>query len=121
MEKITLVLGASPNPERVSYDALKNLLKRNIPVIAIGRKQCDLGDVMILKEFPSNPGKVHTIALYMSAANQVEFYDRLFALEPKRIIFNPGSENPELEQLALKKGIEIIDGCLLVMLKTGQF
>jgi predicted CoA-binding protein len=121
MEKITLVLGASPNPERVSYDAVKNLLKRNIPVIAIGRKDCDLGDIMILKEFPSDKVKVHTIALYMNAASQVEFYDRLFALEPKRIIFNPGTENPDLEHIALEKGIEVVVGCLLVMLKTGQF
>jgi uncharacterized protein len=121
MEKVTMVLGASPNPERVSYDAIISLQIKNIPVIAIGKKEYDLGYIKILKEIPQDIGSVHTIALYMSSVHQKEYYERILSLQPKRIIFNPGTQNPELEDLARANGIEVVDGCLLVMLKTGQF
>ena len=121
MEKITLLLGASPNPDRAAYDALKSLLIRNIPVIAVGRREYESGDIRILRSIPENPGKVHTVTLYISAANQVEFYDSILSIKPERIIFNPGTSNPELAGMARKKGIEIVNGCTLVMLKTGQF
>ena len=121
MEKLTLLLGASPNPDRASYDALKSLLLRKIPVIAVGRRDYDLGDIKIVKEIPENTQNVHTITLYLSAANQVEFYDSILSINPERIIFNPGTSNPELARKAGKKGIEIVEGCTLVMLKTGQF
>lgn len=121
MEKITMILGASPNPERVSYDAIISLQIKKIPVIAIGRKDYDLGYIKILREIPEDVGNIHTIALYMSSVHQKEFYDRILSIKPKRIIFNPGTQNPELESLAMEHGIEVVDGCLLVMLKTGQF
>lgn len=121
MEKTTLLLGASPNPDRAAYDALKSLLHRNIPVIAVGRREYQSDDISILKSIPENTGKVHTVSLYLSAANQVEFYDSILSLNPERIIFNPGTRNLELASMARKKGIEIVYGCTLVMLKTGQF
>jgi uncharacterized protein len=121
MEKITLVLGASAKPERFSYDAIRSLQKNNIPVIPIGKRDADLGDIKITKVLPDGIATVHTITLYLSAKNQKEYYSFIFSLNPKRIIFNPGTINPELAQMARKKGIEVVNGCMLVMLNKGIF
>lgn len=121
MEKTTLVLGASAKPERFSYDAVRSLQRNNIPVIAIGRRDADLGDIKISKKIPEDIRDIHTITLYMSAANQKEYYSTIFSLNPRRIIFNPGTINPELEELARKKGIEVVNACMLVMLNRGIF
>ena len=120
-EKVTLVLGASSNPDRVSYEAIRSLISRGIPVIALGRREYDMGDIKIQGDKPELSEKVHTITLYLSAANQKDFYDYILALEPKRIIFNPGTRNPELADMASINGIEVVEGCMLVMLKNGEF
>jgi len=121
MGKTTLVLGASPKPERFSYDAIRSLQKNNIPVIAIGKREADLGDIKIRKGTPDDISGVHTVTLYLSAANQKEYYDFIFSLKPKRIIFNPGTTNPELAEMARKKCIEVVNECILVMLNKGTF
>jgi predicted CoA-binding protein len=120
-EKITLVLGASPNPDRVSYEAVRILISRGIPVIALGRKEYGMGDMIILSGKPELKEKIHTITLYLNARNQVEYYDYILALGPERIIFNPGTRNPELADMAVIKGIEVVESCMLVMLKNGEF
>ena len=116
----TLVLGASENPARYSNLALKRLRSANYPVVAIGRKTGQVGDVEILKQKDPVEG-VDTITLYLNPANQKEYYDYILSLKPRRIIFNPGTENPELEQLAIENNIEPIEACTLVMLSTGQY
>jgi predicted CoA-binding protein len=121
MDKTTLVLGASPNPERFSYKAVKNLQRRNIPVIAIGKREDNTGNLHIIKGMPSGIGPVHTVTLYLSAKNQREYYDYILSLNPKRIIFNPGTSNPDFAEMALKNGIETVNDCMLVMLNTGKF
>jgi predicted CoA-binding protein len=121
MKKTTLVLGASPKPERFSNEAIRSLQKNNIPVIALGRRAADLGDIKIRKGMPDDITGVHTIALYLSAANQKEYYSYILSLKPKRIIFNPGTVNSELEDLALKNGIKVVHDCMLVMLNRGLF
>jgi hypothetical protein len=121
MNKTTLVLGASSKPERFSYEAIRSLQKNNIPVIALGKREADLGDIKIRKGIPDGITGVHTVTLYMSAANQKEYYSFILSLKPKRIIFNPGTDNPELEQLALKNGIKSVNECMLVMLNRGLF
>jgi uncharacterized protein len=121
MEKVTLVLGASPNPERFSYDAVKSLQRSGIPVIAVGKREAEIGNLTIRKGMPSDIGFVHTITMYLSAKNQKEYYSYILSLHPRRIIFNPGTANRELSQLAEKEGIEIVDSCMLVMLNTGVF
>jgi predicted CoA-binding protein len=120
-EKTTLVLGASANPDRVSYEAVRSLIGRGIPVIALGRREYNMGDLRILSGKPEFSEKIHTITLYLSEANQVEFYDYILSLEPKRIIFNPGTRNPELADMAVINGIEVVEACMLVMLKHGEF
>jgi hypothetical protein len=121
MEKITLVLGASPNPERYSYRAVRSLLSRKIPVIAIGKRDFVRDDLKITKKLPEDIGSVHTIALYLNANNQKEYYDDILLLRPERIIFNPGTANTELEELLRKKGIEVVSDCMLVMLSCGKY
>jgi predicted CoA-binding protein len=121
MEKVTLVLGASPKPERFSYKAILRLQKYNHPVIALGLRDEFIGDIKILKGMPSNLGPVHTITLYLGAPNQKKYYDYILSLKPERIIFNPGTENPELSQLASKSGIVTVNDCVLVMLNSGRY
>ena len=121
MEKTTLVLGASPKPDRFAYKAVRSLQRRNIPVIAIGRKDADLEGIKIRKGKPKNIGPVHTITLYLSARNQEEYYDYILSLAPSRIIFNPGTWNPELADLARSHGIEIVQECMLIMLNSSKF
>ncbi|HEY6902294.1 MAG TPA: CoA-binding protein [Puia sp.] len=118
--KKTLVLGASDNPDRYSYLAMNRLRGKGHPVVAIGRKHVRVGDVEIGTEKKAH-ADVDTVTLYLSAKNQKEYYDYILSLHPKRIIFNPGAENPELERLAKENGIEPMEACTLVLLSTGQF
>jgi predicted CoA-binding protein len=121
MEKTTMVLGASPRPERFSYDAVRSLQGKNIPVIALGKRDAEIGDTIIRKGMPSGITGVHTVTLYLSAGNQKEYYGYVLSLNPKRIIFNPGTANPEFADMARRKGIEVVNDCMLVMLKRGTF
>jgi predicted CoA-binding protein len=89
-------------------------------VVAIGRKQGKVLDVDITTE-KKPQDTVDTITLYLNPANQKEYYDYILSLQPKRIIFNPGTENPELYNLAEKNGIQPMEACTLVLLSTGQY
>ncbi|HEX6915110.1 MAG TPA: CoA-binding protein [Chitinophagaceae bacterium] len=120
MPKKTLVLGASDNPSRYSYLAINRLRAYNHPVVAIGKKEGEVAGIHITKEHPDETG-IDTVTLYLNPANQKPYYDYILSLKPKRIIFNPGTENDELIQLATENGIEPVLGCTLVMLSTGQF
>ena len=118
--KKTLVLGASENPSRYSFLAINSLRKHQHPVVAIGRKPGQVLDVDISTE--KKPQEtVDTITLYLNPANQKDYYDYILSLRPKRIIFNPGTENPELYDLAKSNGIQPMEACTLVLLSTGQY
>ncbi|MBL7742219.1 MAG: CoA-binding protein [Chitinophagaceae bacterium] len=119
-KKQTLVLGASDNPSRYSYLAIQKLRRYEHPVIAIGRKNTKVGDVVIEKETKPFSG-VDTVTLYLNPTNQEEYYDYILSLNPKRIIFNPGAENEELARLAAENNIQTIEACTLVLLSTGQY
>ena len=116
----TLVLGASENPSRYSNMAVKRLRQYNHEVIAIGLRKGKIDDVEIITEHPEL-ADVDTITLYLSAKNQIPYYDYILSLKPRRIIYNPGAENTELEQLAEKAGIENLEACTLAMLGTNQY
>jgi predicted CoA-binding protein len=119
-KKKTLVLGASNNPSRYSYLAIRRLHNMGHPVVAIGRKKATLDNVPITTE-KTPAADIDTVALYLNPFNQKEYYDYILSLNPKRIIFNPGTENEELEKLAKAKNIETLDACTLVLLSTGQY
>ena len=118
--KKTLVLGASANPARYSYLAINKLQRFGHPVVAVGRRKTTLGDVEIEKEKLPHEG-VDTVTLYLNPTNQKEYYEYILSLKPKRIIFNPGTENEELEKMANQQGIKTMEACTLVMLSTGQY
>ena len=118
--KKTLVLGASDNPSRYSYLAVNRLRSHGHPVVAIGKKNVMVADVPIEKE-KKDWKDVDTVTLYLNPIHQQQYYDYILSLKPKRIIFNPGAENDELADLALKNGIKPIEACTLVLLSTNQY
>jgi predicted CoA-binding protein len=118
--KKTLILGASDNPQRYSWLALQRLVAKGHPVAAIGKKAVNVSGVNI--ETATTPlAGIDTITLYLNPANQRAYYDYILSLHPKRIIFNPGAENPELQSMADAQGIKTMEACTLVLLSTGQY
>ncbi|MCG8573812.1 MAG: CoA-binding protein [Flavobacteriales bacterium] len=115
-----LVLGASEKTNRYSNIAINMLRDYEHEVLAIGRREGMVRDVPIITEQETFEN-VHTITLYLSPANQLPFYDYILSLNPSRIIFNPGTENPELMELLKEKGIGFEIACTLVMLRSNQF
>ena len=118
--KRTLVLGASENPERYSNKAIYRLLNYGHEVFAIGRRKGQVDAVKIESE-QSRLNDIDTVTLYLNPQNQKPYYDYILSLQPKRIIFNPGTENDELEEKAKKEGINVMEACTLVLLGTGQY
>ena len=119
-KKKTLVLGASDNPARYSYLAIQKLRRYEHPVVAIGKKNTQVADVAIEKEKKAFDN-IDTVTLYLNPLRQTEYYDYILSLKPKRLIFNPGAENGELEKLARQNNIQTIEACTLVLLSTGQY
>lgn len=120
MIKKTLVLGASPNPTRYSYKAVKKLLEYNFEVVAIGLRETTIETVQVHKGMPDFKD-IHTITLYMNPVNQEQFLEYLIGLNPRRIIFNPGTFNPKLFRMAKAAGIETQEDCTLIMLEMENF
>lgn len=118
--KKTLILGATDNPSRYANLAANRLVAYGHPIVNIGIKNGQAAGVQI-----ERAGEVHkdidTVTLYVGPRNQPEYYDYILNTNPKRIIFNPGTENEELEELAEEKGIETLHACTLVMLSTRQY
>lgn len=120
--KKTLVVGATTNPARYAYFATKLFSDTGIEFIPIGIKKGQVfgKEILDLKTRPTLEG-IHTITLYLGPSHQKEWMDYLISLKPKRIIFNPGAENHDFAQRANVAGIETLEACSLVMLRTGQF
>lgn len=116
----TLVLGGSINPNRYSNMAIKSLRRNGIETVSVGNKTGWVDDVQI--EVVQVAFKdIDTVSLYLGPNNQTEYYNYILALKPRRIIFNPGTENDELKEKASKAGITTLEACTLVMLSTGQY
>lgn len=120
MKKKTLVLGASLNPARYSNLAIERLVRKNIPTEAVGLREGIVNGVTINSEMVDFEG-IDTITLYLNAKRQEAFYDYIIDLQPKRVIFNPGTENPVLYDLLRKNKINFQNACTLVMLSTNQY
>lgn len=120
MQKKTLVLGASDNEERYSNMAVKKLQAHQYKVVAVGRKNTQINGIEVTKDLIAFDS-INTVTLYLNPTAQKEYYDYILSLKPKRIIFNPGTENEELVELAAAQNIETIEACTLVMLNTGQY
>ena len=120
MKNKTLVLGASENPERYSNRAILSLLNKGRAVVAIGKTGGSVKNVPISTQ-QVETDDVDTVTLYLNPLHQKPYYDYILSLRPRRIIFNPGAENDELERLAAQKGIDVLEACTLVLLSTGQY
>lgn len=118
--KKTLVLGATPNTGRYAYLAANRLVAHGHPIVNVGLKTGEVAGVPIEK-----PETIHddidTITLYVGPHNQESLYNYILDTHPKRIIFNPGTENPELRRMANEKGIETDYACTLVLLSIGEY
>lgn len=120
VKKKTLVIGASAKSERASNQLLHMLHAYGKPVVAIGNTEEIVAETEIQKQkLPFED--IDTVSLYLRASRQDEFIDYIFSLKPKRIIFNPGAENPDFQSKAQALGIEAINACSLVMISTGQY
>lgn len=120
MKPLTLIIGASDNPERYSYKAAHALTAKGHPIKLLGAKQFELLDELALTGF--HPLKnIDTVTLYIRPSLQPDYYDYILSLKPRRVIFNPGTENLEFEKLLQFNNIEIEIACTLVMLSIGTY
>lgn len=120
MKKLTLVLGASENPSRYANIAINRLVDYKHPVRAIGLRTGEVAGVPIETGTPAYQD-VDTVTLYLGPPRQPQYYDYIISLQPNRVIFNPGTENPEFYKLLKENGIEVEVACTLVLLATGQY
>ncbi len=118
----TVIIGSTPKPYKYAYQAAQMLDERDLEFIPMGIQE---GGVLgrEIENIFDKPfiDDVDTITLYINPTRQKEWYDYLLSLAPKRIIFNPGTENQELKNMAEKKGIKCLEACTLVMLSIGSY
>ncbi|MCX2739363.1 CoA-binding protein [Pontibacter anaerobius] len=119
--KKTVVLGASDNPTRYAYRAVHRLQQHGHEVVPVGIKNAEVGGLKIVTDKSEQIEDVDTVTLYVGPRHQPVWYDYILNLKPKRIIFNPGTENRELEQMAQDAAIETLHHCTLVMLASDSY
>ncbi|WP_300565286.1 CoA-binding protein [Flavobacterium sp.] len=118
--KKTVVLGASIKPNRYSFMAITQLVEKGHSVIAIGQNVGEVAGINIrTKSIPL--ANIHTVTLYLNPTRQRDYYNYIIETKPKRVIFNPGTENPEFYQLLKANGIKVDVACTLVLLSTNQY
>ncbi|SDF16525.1 hypothetical protein SAMN05421855_10734 [Ulvibacter litoralis] len=116
----TLVVGASLNPSRYSNLAIHKLVAHKQEVEAIGLKEGAIAGVQISTE--NKPFEnIDTVTLYLNPTRQEAFYEYILSLKPRRVIFNPGTENPDFYELLQKNNIAYEVACTLVLLGTNQY
>ncbi len=120
--KKTVIIGASTNPSRYSFLAADNLVSKGHNIVPVGIRRGSVQGKEIL-DIRTKPAieDVDTVTMYIGPRHQPEWYDYILSLNPRRVIFNPGTENPELERLLMERGIQFLEACTLVMLRTGQY
>jgi predicted CoA-binding protein len=118
--KPTVVIGASPNTDRYSYKATISLLNHQHTVYPIGIRNGKINNLDIITSKPALKN-IDTVTLYVGSDNQPNWYEYILSLKPKRIIFNPGTENSEFEKMATDNHIEVMHACTLVLLSIGQY
>ena len=118
--KKTLVLGASTKPDRYAFKAINKLVEKGHTVLAIGQNTGEVAGVKIYtKAIPVK--NIDTVTLYLNPTRQREYYNYIIEAQPKRVVFNPGTENPEFYQLLELNNIKSEVACTLVLLATNQY
>ncbi len=120
MKKKTLVIGASLKTDRYSNIAINRLVSYDHPVAAIGLREGEVAGVSIAVE-KEDFKDIDTVTLYLNPSRQEEYYEYIISLKPKRVIFNPGTENPDFYKLLKENNIESEVACTLVLLGTNQY
>ncbi len=120
MNKKTLVLGASLKPNRYSNFVIQKLVNQYVDVVAFGLKSGEISGVVVNSEKIIYKD-LHTVTIYIAPKNQKPYYDYIINLKPKRVIFNPGTENPELYKILKENKIDYEASCTLVLLSTNQY
>jgi predicted CoA-binding protein len=115
------VVGASRNPERYSHRAVLLLQEKGHRPFPVHPGLDEVAGFRVSKTLQDIAEAIDTVTVYLSAKNQGDLGDAVLGIKAKRIIFNPGAENPELEEQLRQAGVEVIEACTLVMLNTGQF
>lgn len=118
--KKTLVLGASTQTDKYSYKAISMLVDKGHSVLAIGQKSGEVAGIKIhTKAIPLK--NIDTVTLYLNPQRQRDYYNYIIDTKPKRVVFNPGTENPEFYQLLEQNNIQYEVACTLVLLATNQY
>ena len=120
MQKKTLVLGASLKEARYSFKAINKLKENNIPVVALGLRKGKVAAIVVDTEMVPYKN-IDTVTLYLNPKRQEVYYDYIISLEPKRVIFNPGTENTYFVKLLQENNIETEVACTLVLLAINQY
>jgi uncharacterized protein len=115
------ILGASNKPERYSHQAVVLLARKGHSVFPVNPALAEIEGHPVFKRLADIPAPVHTVTMYVSPSHSIGMADQILAARPERVIFNPGTENPELEEKLAAGGIEIVHACTLVLLRTHQF
>ena len=115
------VVGASDKPERYSYQAVKLLKEKGHTVFPVHKTLESIEGIKVYPSVTDIPSPVDTVSLYVSKEISSRLAEAIFKKNPRRVIFNPGAENPDLESRAAAKGIKTLNACTLVMLRTNQF
>ena len=120
-ETAVAILGASPKSDRYANKAMQLLAEYGYRAIPINPAFDEILGVKCYPSIADVPGKVDTATIYLSQARSDPLIDEIIDVRPRRIIMNPGAENENLAAKARARGIEVVEGCTLVMLRTGQF
>ncbi len=120
MTKKTLVLGGSLKPDRYANKAIRRLVRYDHPVVSIGLRSGEVAGVNIETGMPVYTD-IDTVTVYLNPFNQEPYFDYIISLKPRRIIFNPGTENDYFAQRCKEEGIEVVEHCTLIMLDAGNY
>ena len=115
------VLGASDNPDRYAYKAVSMLADQGYGVFPVHPSAHPVAGIPCYPNLQAIPEPVDTISIYLSAMNSTPLIDAILTCRPRRIIVNPGAENPQLTDRCRAVGIQVQEACTLVLLVTGQF
>ena len=117
-----MILGATTNVDRYAWLAAQMLTEYKHEIVPVGIREGEVMGENILDLNVKPPvSDVHTVTLYLNPNNQIPWYDYIISLNPKRIVFNPGTENEALQTMAEQNGIETVIGCTLVMLRSKTY
>ena len=121
MKSNVAVLGASCNPERYSYQAVLTLSEQGYAVFPVHPSGRAIEGITCYQSLGLIPEPLDTVTVYLSEKNSTPLIEDIIAINPRRVIINPGAENPELEERCRTAAIHVQKACTLLLLRTGQF